>query len=54
MNNEFDFLGLLLIFIGIGAVVAYVRRDKSQDEIKQQAFIDSITVGLRDHTRKPE
>ncbi len=34
--------------MGIATVIVYLRRDRSQDAAKQNAFIDSITVGLRD------
>jgi len=39
-------LSTILITLGIAAVAAYLRRDTSQDQSKQNAFIDSITVGL--------
>lgn len=47
-------LNIILITLGIAALAAYLRRDKSQDQAKQDAFIDSITVGLRDQTRKSQ
>ncbi len=55
MDIEKVILGSILLVIGIAAIILYVYRDRSQDAIKQQLFIDSITgSGLWDKSRKTQ
>lgn len=44
-------LEIILISIAVISVAAYFLRDKTQDEYKQQQFINSITGGPLDGTK---
>jgi len=41
-------LEVILGCVAVAAVIAYLLRDRTQDERKQQAFINSITGGPLD------
>jgi hypothetical protein len=53
MSNDVLLLVFMIILVG-SFIIAYVFRDKSKDEIRQQGFINSITGGPLDIEKKDD